>query len=79
MELGSFDEAIKDFTVALKESIPGLRMPSTYFNRAKAFASIYEFQKANLDIRRAVKLEPENGEFLQLQIDIKNKLQKREI
>lgn len=72
LELGRFEEALENFNMALRQSLNGYRFPATYFNRARAFIGIREFQKAELDIRRALHLDPENGEFLQLLIDIKS-------
>ena len=35
-------------------------LPELYYLRAKAFVGLKQFEKANLDIKRAIKLEPDN-------------------
>jgi tetratricopeptide (TPR) repeat protein len=66
LELQKYDEAIEDFSEALKSSPCEYNHPILFFNRAKAYVEKGEPEKAALDIRRAIRLNPEEEDYQRL-------------
>jgi tetratricopeptide (TPR) repeat protein len=66
LKLRRYNEAIEDFSEALKSSPCEYNQPYLFFNRAKAYVEKGESEKAALDIRRAIRLNPEEEDFQRL-------------
>jgi tetratricopeptide (TPR) repeat protein len=66
LELLKYDQAIEDFNEALKSSPCQFNQPYLFFNRAKAYVEKGESEKAALDIRRAIRLNPDEENFHRL-------------
>lgn len=59
LELGEYDSAIEDFNEALKSNPNEFNHPYLFYNRAKAFFENGEPEKAELDILRAITMNPQ--------------------
>jgi len=66
LELKDYDKAIDDFNEALKSKPNEFNHPYLFFNRAKAYFEKGEPEKAELDIRRAISLNPDEEDFHKL-------------
>lgn len=66
LQLRRYNEAIEDFNRALQSGPCEFNQPYLFFNRAKAYVEKGESGKAELDIRRAIRLNPEEVNFHRL-------------
>jgi tetratricopeptide (TPR) repeat protein len=66
LRLQRYNEAIEDFNKALQSSPCEYNQPYLFFNRAKAYLENGEPEIAALDIRRAIRLKPEEMDFQKL-------------
>jgi tetratricopeptide (TPR) repeat protein len=80
IEMGKFEQAAEDMTVAIrwcvdKLSSSGFFLPELYYKRATAFVGMAKYTEALMDTRRALKIEPGNCELVEFleQIKIKKK------
>jgi tetratricopeptide (TPR) repeat protein len=58
---GSYDEAVRLFTKALKSGqLKGDDQEFAYFNRGKAYVGKHDYAKAIADLKKAVKIKPDD-------------------